>query len=144
MEPVQQATKRNRLIDCRRPDGIGVASRLGRLIRRLDRATLAYRVQANPSRMLCGWGHLAVQVAEDRIWCRVLGEVQRPNPYEFLLQSFWLTRRGIAVTLINALEGRNPGDRPAEEHFIQPVDLERPVKTEIRDWIERRFKGAQR
>lgn len=128
------------LIVARRPRGVRAGTRLGRLIRGMDNVAVAYCVPAGTdgNRRLAGWGRLHVEVADGFLRCRVAGEVQRPSPFEFVLHSFWVTRRGMIVVAANLLEERAPQSRPESETFIQPVPpFDRRLKIEANKWLRK-------
>jgi len=129
------------LICPRRPEGLPVGTRLGRIIRRLDGVSVGYqlRFSAENNERLAGWGNLRVQTSEGLVWCRVAGEVFRPSEYEFGFHSFWLTRRGMILVVTGLLEERKPQERRAEETFIQPVfHFDRALKARAALCLKRR------
>ena len=124
------------LIAPRRPAGLKAATQFGRLIKRMDGLTVAYRIPIGSGSALAGWGCLRVEATGEEIWCRLAGEVFRPNPYEFAFHSGWLTRRGLIMAVRNLNEKRPPTARPPTDAFIQPVGLiEREFRAEAERWF---------
>jgi hypothetical protein len=89
--------------------------------------------------MLVGWGKLAVESVAGMQWCRIVGEVFRPSPFEFQFHSFWLTRRGMILVIAGLLDLRDAQDRSAGEVYIQPAGLiDRDLKEQAVLWLEKR------
>ncbi|MCX6901611.1 MAG: hypothetical protein NT105_23270 [Verrucomicrobia bacterium] len=79
-----------------------------------------------------------MEQADEHLFCRVAGEAFRPSPVEYSFHSFWQTRRGMILLVLNLLEERAAQERSAQETFIQPTgELARQLKTEAADWFKR-------
>ncbi len=76
----------------------------------LDRTELVYRITAGPV-LLEGRGMLWVIRASGGIQAKVISETARPNPFEFVFQRFWLTKRGMLVLARACLGLDGPGDQ---------------------------------
>ena len=128
------------LICQHRPEGSPAGGRLGRIIREMDRLRVGYQVwiSEEDDQRLRGWGNLRVETAEGLVWCRVAGEVFRPNMFEFSCHSFWLTRRGMILAVAGLLEERTPQERLAAETFIQPaIRGDRKLMAQAAQWLGR-------
>ena len=128
------------LICARRPQGVNAGTRLAKIITLLDRIIVGYQMPIPPDgeRAMAGWGRLRVEVSEGRVCCRVVGEVVRPNPFEYVFHSFWLTRRGMIYVIAGLLEQRSPESRLPEEVFIQPIgSFDRGLKGQAARWLRR-------
>ena len=121
------------LISDRRPQAVATGTQLGRLIRRLDRTTVAYRLVWGHE--LAGWGQLRVEVVDGKLWCKVAGEVFKPSAVEYAFHNYWLTRRGMILTVSNLLEERKPTDRSGHEIFIQVAQPDRELKHDAALWL---------
>ena len=108
----------------------------------MDRATVAYRLLWGHE--LTGWGQLKVEVSDGNLWCKVAGEVFKPTSIEYAFHDFWLTRRGMIVTVSNLLEARNPTERSAHEIFIQVVQPDRELKRDAALWLGTRSAAMNR
>ena len=127
------------LIAARKPEGIRQHSRLGKIVAKLDHCSVCYRVHSIEGIQLAGWGQLRVEIADGLLWCRVAGEVQRPNAYEYVLPGFWLTHRGMLLMLLGLLESRGAEERlAAGETLLQPAGVaDRQLKADAKRWLRR-------
>jgi hypothetical protein len=125
-------------LTARRPPGIRAASRLGRIIVRLNGASAAYRfwIGAGSDHELSGSGRLHVETADGLVRCRLVGDVFRQSPVEFGFHCFWLTRRGMILLVAGWVQDRRPQTRAAGETYIQPVVChDRAGKDEATRWL---------
>ena len=87
------------LISLRRPKGVTISTRLGRIIARLDQVSVVYQlpVEGESGSYISGTGNMRVEKREDQLQCRVAGDVFRPNAFQSAFHSFGLTRRGMIL-----------------------------------------------
>jgi hypothetical protein len=113
------------LIAARRPATIRAWTRLGRIIAKLHGMRAAYRYWYGHGarRELSGSGRLQVEITERELRCRVLGDLFKPGPCEFVFHQFWLTRRGMILAVFDLAENRPPESHAASETFLQISDI---------------------
>ena len=121
---------------------MAAGTRLGRIISRMDRVGVAYRLPfpSDNERLLAGRGTLHVDVEDHQVQSQVVGEVFRPSPFEFAFHSFWLTRRGMIMMVASLLD-----EKPSASSFISTTgQLDPALKAEAARWLQARARGIRR
>lgn len=123
------------LISSRRPKGVIVSTRLGKIIARLDQVRVVYQLPeaGEAGSRIIGTGNLRIEKREDQLQCRVVGDVFRPNPFEFGFHSFWLTRRGMILLVVSLVV--NQAEAPF--YIKTKGNLDPALKTAARQWLRR-------
>ena len=127
------------LISPQRPNELSSRTHLAKIIAKMDRVAVRYQlpIPADGHRLLAGWGRLHVESSERFLWCRVMGEMFRPSPFEFAFHSFWLTRRGMILAVAGVLADRPLETRAADEIFIQPTGIpDRDLRAQAARWLK--------
>jgi len=124
------------LISPRRPKGVAMSTRLGRIITRLDQVSVSYQlpISGKFGTYISGTGKMRAEKREDQIQCRVEGDVFRPNPFEFAFHSFWLTRRGMILLVASLVVDQS--EAPA--YIKTSGGINRTLKTDARRWLQHR------
>jgi len=117
------------LIAARRPAAVKAGTRLGRIIARLPTARVEFRYWHGREKQheLAGSGRLQVESREGGLHCRVLGDLFKRNPFEFVFHQFWLTRRGMIMVVLDLAEDLPPASRGQSGsflYFLHPPDPE--------------------
>ena len=125
------------LISPLRPQGVPGATKLGRIIAKLDQAAIAYRlpVAGENGTYISGTGTMRVEKRDDRtIFARVSGDVFRPSSFEYSFHAFWLTRRGMILLVIGLITDQSE----AAADIKLRGNPNRELKEAAKHWLRRR------
>ena len=135
------------LITAVHPGVIRPGSRPGRILAGLHAARVVYhfRQDGERGRAIAGSGQFFVEITGGELRCRVLGDLFKPGPFEFVFHRFWLTRRGMILAALD-LAGNRPPSSPANSgEFLHFTDINDPaIRREAAAWRKQPKSGEQR
>jgi hypothetical protein len=125
------------LISSRRPNGVSISTRLGRIIAHLDQASVVYQlpVAGEAGSTVSGTGNLRTEKRGDQLHCRVAGDVFRSDPFAIAFHSFWLTRRG----MILLVAGLAANQSEAAFYIRTKGSIDLALKADARRWLRQQI-----
>lgn len=110
-------------ISQRRPLGVPIYKRLGRIIQHLNGIPVLYDLSlpTDSHQRLRGRGLVNVDNKDDLVGCRITGEIFCPSPFEMSFHTFWLNRRGMILLTMGLLDEFTSEKLMPNASYIQPI-----------------------